>query len=131
MAPTPTWTSTNRSSAAPTSPDTSFIGYIEDLLYAEELDYLEALGGKIEVGLKSSKPHRPLQATLAERALHPAGLHRRGRTEPGSGAERGGEPHARLLAGDPPRPCRPGARPGGSAFVVEAVKQARDLFLGK
>ena len=41
-----------------------FIGYIEDLLYAEELDYLAVLGASIEVSLKSSNLIAQLQATL-------------------------------------------------------------------
>lgn len=46
-----------------------FIGYIEDLLYAPELDYMSAPDVDIRVGLKSSNLIAQLQATLAGAGL--------------------------------------------------------------
>ncbi len=46
-----------------------FIGYIEDLLYAPELDYMEAPDVEIHVRLKSSNLIAQLQATLAGAGL--------------------------------------------------------------
>ncbi|HYE42941.1 MAG TPA: LysR family transcriptional regulator [Caulobacteraceae bacterium] len=46
-----------------------FIGYIEDLLYAPELDYMEAPDVDIHVGLKSSNLIAQLQAALAGAGL--------------------------------------------------------------
>ena len=46
-----------------------FIGYIEDLLYAPELDYMEAPDVDIHVRLKSSNLIAQLQATLAGAGL--------------------------------------------------------------
>ena len=46
-----------------------FIGYIEDLLYAPELDYMEAPDVDIQVRLKSSNLIAQLQATLAGAGL--------------------------------------------------------------
>jgi DNA-binding transcriptional LysR family regulator len=46
-----------------------FIGYIEDLLYAPELDYMQAPDVDIHVGLKSSNLIAQLQATLAGAGL--------------------------------------------------------------
>lgn len=49
--------------------DQRFIGYIEDLLYAPELDYMEAPDVDIHVRLKSSNLIAQLQATLAGAGL--------------------------------------------------------------
>jgi DNA-binding transcriptional LysR family regulator len=46
-----------------------FIGYIEDLLYAPELDYMQAPDVEIHVRLKSSNLIAQLQATLAGAGL--------------------------------------------------------------
>ncbi|MBX7250051.1 MAG: LysR family transcriptional regulator [Caulobacteraceae bacterium] len=46
-----------------------FVGYIEDLLYAPELDYMQAPDVDIHVGLKSSNLIAQLQATLAGAGL--------------------------------------------------------------
>lgn len=46
-----------------------FVGYIEDLLYAPELDYMEAPDVEIHVRLKSSNLIAQLQATLAGAGL--------------------------------------------------------------
>lgn len=46
-----------------------FIGYIEDLLYAPELDYMQAPDVDIHVALKSSNLIAQLQATLAGAGL--------------------------------------------------------------
>ena len=49
--------------------DHRFIGYIEDLLYAPELDYMEAPDVEIHVRLKSSNLIAQLQAALAGAGL--------------------------------------------------------------
>lgn len=49
--------------------DHRFIGYIEDLIYAPELDYMEAPDVDIHVRLKSSNLIAQLQATLAGAGL--------------------------------------------------------------
>jgi DNA-binding transcriptional LysR family regulator len=108
-----------------------FIGYIEDLLYAEELDYLEALGGKVEVQLKSSNLIAQLQATLAGAGLCilPDFI---------GGAESALVPvlseevsltRAFWLVTHPDLASLARVQ-AVSAFVVEAVRQAKDSFLG-
>ncbi len=50
-------------------PDQRFVGYIEDLLYAEELDYLRQGETPVSAQLKSSNLIAQLQATLAGAGL--------------------------------------------------------------
>jgi len=108
-----------------------FIGYIEDLLYAEELDYLEVLGAKIEVGLKSSNLIAQLQATLAGAGLCilPDFI---GLTEPGLVPVLGESvtlTRAFWLVTHPDLASLARVR-AVSDFVVEEVKGAKALFLG-
>ncbi len=108
-----------------------FIGYIEDLLYAEELDYLEALGAEIAVGLKSSNLIAQLQATLAGAGLCilPDFI---GLTEPGLVPVLGDAVSLTRSFWLVTHPDLAGlARVQAvSSFVVEAVKRAKKLFLG-
>jgi DNA-binding transcriptional LysR family regulator len=109
-----------------------FIGYIEDLLYAEELDYLEALGGQVDVALKSSNLIAQLQATLAGAGLCilPDFI---GAAEPSlvpvlSGEVRLTRTFWLVTHPDLANLARVQAV---SAFIVEAVKQSKNLFLGR
>ncbi|MGI9169764.1 MAG: LysR substrate-binding domain-containing protein [Caulobacteraceae bacterium] len=108
-----------------------FIGYIEDLLYAEELDYLEVLGAQIEVGLKSSNLIAQLQATLSGAGLCilPDFI---GAAEPGLASVLGDEvvlTRSFWLVTHPDLAALARVR-AVSDFVAEEVKAARGLFLG-
>ncbi|MGI8841997.1 MAG: LysR family transcriptional regulator [Caulobacteraceae bacterium] len=108
-----------------------FIGYIEDLLYTEELDYLEVLGAAARVGLKSSNLIAQLQATLAGAGLCilPDFI---GAAEPGLVPVLGDSVTLTRSFWLVTHPDLAGlARVRAVAdFVAEAVKAARGLFLG-
>ena len=108
-----------------------FIGYIEDLLYAEELDYLEVLGAEIEVGLKSSNLIAQLQATLTGGGLCilPDFI---GAAEPGLVPVLGDAvtlTRTFWLVTHPDLASLARVQ-AVSSFVVEAVKAAKGLFMG-
>ena len=108
-----------------------FIGYIEDLLYAEELDYLEVLGAEIAVGLKSSNLIAQLRATLAGAGLCilPDFI---GAAEAGLVPVLGDEvtlTRSFWLVTHPDLASLARVQ-AVSSFVVDAVKQAKGLFLG-
>jgi DNA-binding transcriptional LysR family regulator len=108
-----------------------FIGYIEDLLYTDELDYLGVLGNPVEVGLKSSNLIAQLQATLAGAGLCilPDFI---GLTEPGLVPVLGEAVNLTRTFWLVTHPDLAGlARVRAvSSFVAEEVKGARELFMG-
>ncbi len=112
-------------------PGHRYIGYIEDLLYAEELDYLQVLGAEIEVGLKSSNLIAQLQATLAGAGLCilPDFI---GLTQPRLIPVLGEEvtlTRSFWLIAHPDMASLARVR-AVSAFVVKAVRGAKRAFLG-